>query len=308
MTDIEDGGHQPGNPVAVGLVGAGPWAAKMHAPTFTGGPETRLAGVWARRPEAAAELAGRYGVPAFTEYGALLDACEAVAFAVPPDVQARLAAEAARAGKALLLDKPIGLTLAEAAGLTEAVDAAGVVSQLTLSIRYLPRVREFLAAARGFTVSGARGCQLSGSFLPGSRYATPWRLAHGALHDLGPHVLDLLDAAVGPIVDLTATGAPRGWLALTCRHESGAVSQVALSGDLPDTRYACYELFGPAGSLTLDFRAVDRADSTDGTAGWANLRAEFAAAVRSGRSHELDVHRGLYLQRLIDRALASLAG
>jgi hypothetical protein len=33
-----------------------------------------------------------------------------------------------------------------------------------------------------------------------------------------------------------------------------------------------------------------------------NLRREFASAVRSGRSTELDVHRGLYLQRLIERA------
>ena len=41
--------------VAVGLVGAGGWADLVHAPTLAAGPQTRLAGVWARRPEAAGE-------------------------------------------------------------------------------------------------------------------------------------------------------------------------------------------------------------------------------------------------------------
>ncbi|GIH71083.1 hypothetical protein [Sphaerimonospora thailandensis] len=45
-------------PVPVGLVGAGPWAGTVHAPMLAAGPYTRLAGVWARRPQAAVELAG----------------------------------------------------------------------------------------------------------------------------------------------------------------------------------------------------------------------------------------------------------
>src|SRR5687768_1179657 len=104
-------------PVEVGLVGAGPWAATMHGPVLAAGPQTRLAAVWARRPEAAARLAARLGTHAAGSYEELLDRCEAVAFAVPPDVQATLAPRAARAGKALLLDKPIALDLAGARAL-----------------------------------------------------------------------------------------------------------------------------------------------------------------------------------------------
>ncbi|MBV9935452.1 MAG: Gfo/Idh/MocA family oxidoreductase, partial [Actinobacteria bacterium] len=90
----------------VGLVGAGPWAQFVHGPMLAAGPETRLAGVWARRPEAADELAVRFGSQAFATYDDLLDGCDAVAFAVPPMVQAELAVTAAQAGKALLLEKP----------------------------------------------------------------------------------------------------------------------------------------------------------------------------------------------------------
>ncbi|MGA8117143.1 MAG: Gfo/Idh/MocA family oxidoreductase [Actinocatenispora sp.] len=295
---------QAQEPVTVGLVGAGPWARMMYAPMLTGGPETRLAGVWARRADAAGELAGEYGVPAFTEYGELLAACDAVAFAVPPDVQARMATEAARAGRAVLLDKPIGLTLDEAHALTEAVDAAGVVNQLVLSNRYRPRIRRFLAEAAAFPTIGAQARMVTGAFVTGP-FTTPWRLEYGSLHDIGPHALDLLDAAVGEIEDLWAVGDPRGWVAVTCRHAGGAISQLALTGEVAAGGYAEFELYGPDGPLTLDFRELG-ADQADGDAGWAAVRTEFAAAVRSGRPHPIDVHRGLRLQRLIDRALTSL--
>ena len=283
------------NPVQVGLVGAGPWAATMHAPVLAAGPQTRLAAVWARRPEAAAELAARLGTVAAGSYEELLDRCEAVAFAVPPDVQAALAPRAAKAGKALLLEKPLALDLAAARALADAAGEAGVVTQLVLTKRYHPRTREFLAAAAAFEAAGCRARYLHGAFLHGAM-ATGWRLTRGALFDLGPHLLDLVDAALGPVEELRATGDSRRWIELTCRHRGGAVSQLSLSGavGLPSSR-AGIDLYGPAGVLALDFAAVDHEEC------WPVLRAEFAAAVRSGVPHPLDVRRGLMLQELLDR-------
>src|SRR4051794_16765482 len=75
----------------VGLVGAGPWAAMSTGPMLAAGPGTTLAAMWARRPAAAAELGDRFGVPVARSFEELLGACDAVAFAVPPDVQAELA-------------------------------------------------------------------------------------------------------------------------------------------------------------------------------------------------------------------------
>ncbi|GAA3343893.1 Gfo/Idh/MocA family oxidoreductase [Amorphoplanes nipponensis] len=282
-------------PVAVGLVGAGPWAATMHGPVLAAGPETRLTAVWARRPEAAARLAAELGTHAAGSYEELLDGCAAVAFAVPPDVQAALAPRAARAGKALLLDKPIALDLDAARGLADAVAEHGVVSQLVLTKRYHPSTRAFLAAAAAFGTTGARACYLHGAFLGGAM-ATGWRLTRGALYDLGPHLLDLADAALGPVEELRATGDSRRWIELTCVHRGGAVSQLSLSGavGLPSSR-AGIALYGPAGELALDFGTVDHQEC------WPVLRAEFAAAVRSGVPHALDVRRGLMLQELLDR-------
>jgi predicted dehydrogenase len=288
-------------PLAVGIAGAGPWAEKAYAPMLAAGPETRLAGVWARRPEAAEALAERHRVRAFASFDELLAGCDAVAFAVPPDVQAELGIRAASAGKHLMLDKPLAITLDDARRLVAAADRAGVVTQLMLTHRYRPKTQAFLSAARTFETIGARLAFLSGAFLDGP-YATAWRREHGALHDLGPHAFDLIEAAVGPIERIAGHGDPRRWVALACTHVSGAVSELSMTGvmRLPKSVLRV-ELYGPAGALEFD-AVAGAADEP-----WSVARKTFADAVRAGRSPELDAHRGLRLQELIDQAQRALA-
>jgi predicted dehydrogenase len=288
-------------------VGAGPWAEMLHAPMLAGGPETTLAGVWARRPEAARALAGAHGSRAVGSLEELWDVCEAVAFAVPPDVQAELGVAAARAGKHLLLDKPVALTVAAAEELAGAVDDAGVVSQMVLTNRYSPLGRAFLAEADGFQTVGARCASLSGALLADSLFSTPWRRRHGALLDVGPHLFDLLEGAVGSIEELSGRGDPLRWVSLTCRHAGGQVSEVSMSLSLPlaETVFECV-LYGPAGALAYQRPPDPAAALADLAAAGATLRKEFAEAVTSGIPSTLDVHRGVALQRLIDVAARSL--
>jgi len=276
--------------VAVGLVGAGPWARMLHAPMLAGGPETTLAGVWARRAEAARELAEANGTQAVGSLEELWERCEAVAFAVPPDVQAELATAAARAGRHLLLDKPVALTVAAAEDLAAAVADAGVVSQMVLTNRYGLRGRAFLAAAEGFEVVGARCASLS-----------------GALLDVGPHLFDLLEGAVGPIEELSGRGDPLRWVSLTCRHAGGQVSELSMSLSLPlaETVFECV-LYGPSGSLAFRRPTDPLSAAAELAEAGATLRREFAAAVTSGVPSALDVNRGVRLQRLIDVAARSL--
>ncbi len=126
------------------------------------------------------------------------------------------------------------------------------VSQLVLTKRYHPVTRAFLAAARDAEVSGARSCCLHGAFRSGE-FATGWRLEQGELLDLGPHLLDLLDAAVGPVKAIRGTGDSPTWLELTCEHENGAVSQASPSGAVNvDRAVTRVELFGAGEPLVYD--------------------------------------------------------
>ena len=285
-------------PIVVGLVGAGPWASMFHAPMLAAGPETRLGMVYGRRLEAAEGLASQYGATATDDIHQLVAGCDAVAFAVPPDVQARLAPVAARAGLPLLLEKPVGLDLASAQRLAHELE--GVPTMLMLRGRFSPRIRDFLARAAGFEATGINAVSVNSALLGTNPFGTPWRRQHGALLDIGPHVLDLVEAAAGPIVDLAATGSSLGWLALTTQHENGAVGQLSLSLSIgvADGVFEC-ALFGPEGVVAM--APVTRTDD-EWPEAMANIRAEFAQVVHSGVSHTLDVHRGVRLQELIEMA------
>lgn len=292
----------------VGLVGAGPWAQLFTAPMLAGATDADFVGIWARRPSAAEELAARHGTAAVEELDALFDRCEAVCFSVPPSVQAELASRAARAGKAVLLDKPVGATVAEAEALAAAVDDAGVVSQVVLTYRYLDAMRSFLGAAAGFDAYGGRASFFGNGCIEGTYFATPWRLAEGGLLDLGPHVLDALDAALGPIEAVEARGDAHRLVLLECTHAGGRVSQAALSATTDQAGGLAVELTGPEGRLALDLasRGPDEA-GTDAAVAQQRIVGELVACVRAGRPHDLDVHRGLHLQRLIDAAAAQIA-
>jgi predicted dehydrogenase len=280
-------------PVRVGVVGAGPWAQMMHAPMLAKGPQTALSAVWGRRPSAAQELAAAYNAYGTDDFDAFLDHCDAVSFAVPPDVQAELAPVAAAAGKPLLLEKPIALTLEAAQAMTEAIEAAGVPTQIVLSRRYSKRIRSFLDELQGLEITGLRTSFVSGAFLDGSPFRTPWRLREGALLDVGPHVLDMMDAVAGRIEDISYTGDPRSWLAVTTRHANGAVGQASISSVVPGFLWDL-DVFGPGGIVSAPQRPDDERDEVKET-----IVGEFALACRSGVSHTLDVRRGLYLQELM---------
>jgi predicted dehydrogenase len=286
--------------VSVGVVGAGPWASMVHAPVLAASPHTRLAGVWARRPDAAAELAAKHGAPAFDDVDALFDACEAVVFAVPPDVQADLAVRAARAGKHVVLEKPIAGDLDRAAALADAIGQAGVGSMVVLSWRDADAVRSFLAEAQSFPAFGGRGLFVSGALL-GGPFATPWRLERGALLDLGPHLVDLLDAAIGPVVEVSASGELLGWVQLTLEHASGVISTASLCASCAVQPHRCgIELYSAGGVLEID------CSSAVGPEAFVTLTEELAAMVRTGAPHPLDVQRGLHLQRVLENAESQL--
>src|SRR5689334_769178 len=112
-------------PLRVGVVGAGPWARLLHAPMLAASSRTELAGVWARRRAAADAVAEANGARGFDTFEELCEQCDALAFSVPPDVQAELAVAGAEMGKALLLEKPIALDVAAGERLAAAVAEAG---------------------------------------------------------------------------------------------------------------------------------------------------------------------------------------
>jgi predicted dehydrogenase len=285
-------------PLAVGLVGAGPWARMMTGPLLAAGPQTRVSGIWSRTASHARELGAALGAPAHDDLDVLFDGCDAVAIAVTPDAQPDLAIRAASAGKTLLLEKPLAENVERAQAIVDAVANAGVGSLVMLTYRFDPALDEFLAEAARLEPIGGRGCFISGAFL-GGPFASGWRLERGAVLDIGPHVLDLLEAGLGEIVAVEAAGDPLGWVSVNCTHASGATSSASMCCTAATESRTELEVYSAAGAAAYDARRVDRNARAD------RIRSDLAAVAR-GIDHPANAAQGLHLQQLIAEIEAQL--
>jgi predicted dehydrogenase len=211
-----------------GLIGTGYWAATVHAPGIASHPRAELAGVWGRDRAKTESLATRFGAQAFSAVDELIAAVEAVAFSVPPDVQAELAVRAGAAGRSLLLEKPLALTV-EAAD--RVVAAARAPSVVFFTRRFDPGVRGwFETEVDGRTWDGGSAIMVSSIFEPGNPFGeSPWRREHGALWDIGPHALALLLPTLGTVEEVAAVPGRGDEVHLGLRHATGAASSASLS-------------------------------------------------------------------------------
>ncbi|MER5848248.1 Gfo/Idh/MocA family oxidoreductase [Streptomyces sp. NPDC002012] len=293
----------PATPLRIGLVGTGPWARNTQAPALAAHPGVALSGVWGRRPEAANALAAAHGTTAYTgEDGidALFAASDAIAFAVPPDVQAPLAARAAATGRHLLMDKPVATTVAGAREVARAAEESGVASVVFCTLRFAAETSTWIAeqaALDGWFT--ARAEWIGALFAPGtaSEYAaSPWRREKGGLWDVGPHVLSVLIPVLGDVTHLTAARGPSDTTHLILRHTSGASSTVTLALGAPVGAVGTeIELKGEQGVATLPR--------------WGDAVGSFRAAVdalidsvHTGEPHPCDVRFGLRLTELLAEA------
>jgi predicted dehydrogenase len=274
-----------------GLAGTGYWAQIAHAPALATSPGIEFTAVWGRRPEAAADLAAEHGAVACSDFEEFLGLVDAVAFAVPPDVQADLAVQAARAGKHLLLEKPIATTGAAGLDLVHAVDQAGVASLVFFTARYQPDVRAWLAeiGQRG-PWTGAAAVWLGTALTSDNPFNTPWRRDKGGLWDLGPHLVSLLWASLGPVVSVTADSGPGGVTYLVLHHEGGASSSVTTTIAAPPEAASCdLYVWGKAG---VSHMPTAREGSTDTQDALRVAISELAQLACHGSSGECDVHFG----------------
>jgi predicted dehydrogenase/phosphoheptose isomerase len=288
--------------VRFGLVGTGHWARVAHAPALASTDGITFSADWGRSHAAAHEIAAEFGVTAHDDLDDFLGAVDAVAFSVPPDVQAPIAAKAARAGKHLLLEKPVALSAEAADTLVSAVEKAGVASVVFFTMRFQPEVRAWLAevtAQDGWL--GGTGIWLGGALRESNPFNTPWRREKGGLWDAGPHVLSLLWECLGPINAVTAVAGPRDITHLVLRHPN-ATSTVTVTVSAPEqAAQASVDLWGEPGTSSLP-----RSEGTAVTALRTALSELAANAATHTTAHPCDVWFGRDIVRVLDAAQRQL--
>jgi predicted dehydrogenase len=283
-------------PLRFGLVGTGHWARITHAPALASTDGIDFAAVWGRNAGAARDLAGRYHATPYHDVSEFIANVDAVAFAVPPDVQPPIAIRAARAGRHLLLEKPIAISTADADALVEAVEQAGIASVVFFTARFQADVRAWLAEVTA-TAGWAGGCAvwLGSALRAGNPFNTPWRRDKGGLWDLAPHLISLLWASLGPVQSVTARAGPADITHLILDHEPGATSTVTVTLNAPQSA-ALTDLFlwGEAG------RSAAPVEADEPVTPLRTALTELAANARSGQTaHPCDVHFGREVGRVL---------
>jgi predicted dehydrogenase len=284
-----------------GVLGTGFWAEEVHAASLAGHPTAELVGVWGRDLSKAKALGAHFDVPGFGDVDDLLSQVDAVTIALPPDVQAPLAARAAAAGKHLLLEKPIALDVAGADRVADAVRDAGVASVVFFTFRFQAATSTWLTQAARTRLAGGAGSWLSS--LAGSPFdSSPWRKEHGALWDIGPHALSVLVPALGPVTAVQAGAGLRDTVHLVLTHESGVASTVTLSHTVaPLSTGIEFFVHGDAGRLVL------LPDTESATEAFSVAVDELTVAALTGGAHPCDAVFGRDVVAVLAAAARALA-
>jgi predicted dehydrogenase len=269
-----------------GVLGTGFWAQHVHAAALAAHPSAELVGVWGRDLAKAKAVGAEFDVAGFADVDELLSQVDAVAIALPPDVQATVAVRAAEAGKHLLLEKPIALDVAAADRVVEAVGAAGVASVVFFTFRFQAATSTWLTQAARTTLAGGHGSWLGS--LAGSPFdASPWRKERGALWDIGPHALSLLVPALGPVLSVQAGAGLGDTVHLVLTHAEGLASTVSLSHTVaPMSSGIEFFVHGDAGRLVLLPEAGAPVDA------FSTAVDELTAAALTGGAHPCDAAFG----------------
>lgn len=129
---------------------------------------------------------------------------QAVHVCTPNALHYPISKEAMEAGKAVLCEKPLALTAAEAADLVETAQRTGMVNCLNHNLRYYPipqQIREMIAAGELGEVLSVQGTYSQDWLLYDTDYN--WRIErqdNGALRavgDIGSHWMDMIQHVTG---------------------------------------------------------------------------------------------------------------
>ena len=289
-----------------GLIGSGDIARKRIAPALRDLASCTLAAVCRGRPELAESFAQEFGAPRWYATAAELLAdpvIDAVYIATPVRLHAAQAIAAAEAGKHVLCEKPMAMTVAECDAMIAACRSSGV----SLGVAYYRHCYPVIARIRNILASGDIGDPVLAQvnafehFNPPPEHPRHWLVVReqaggGPMFDFGCHRIEVLLDLLGPV-----------------RGVRSMVGNVAFTREVEDTAIALLEFErGGYGTLSVTHAAREPQDTLCifGTGGSIHLESLNAGVMRVRRgAHEhvesLPPHINLH-QPLIEEFTAAV--
>ena len=201
--------------VKIGIIGCGKIAQLRHLPEYSTNPNAKLVGYYDKNIDRAGKMAEKYGGKVYETYFELLNDPEidAVSVCVENRNHAEITNAALYAGKHVLVEKPMAVTLAECESMVAAAEFNGKYLMVGHNMRFDPVHRR----AKELLKNGVIGDVITFRTTIGNAGPEGWspdrdawffdkdKAAMGALSDLGIHKLDLLQYLTGQtVIETTA--------------------------------------------------------------------------------------------------------
>ena len=262
--------------VRFGIVGTG-LAARFHAEAIARAPGARLVAVCRSDSTRAAEAEAHFGVPCELSYGALLARADvdAMCICTPSGLHAEQTIAAARAGKHVLVEKPIALSLSDA----DAAITACRVADVRLGVVLQRRTDPLFTAVKAAIDGGRLGRMVLGNvsipyirpqeYYDSAAWRGTWALdGGGALMNQGIHLVDLLLWCLGDVEQVRAHAATlahaievEDCVTVTLQFMSGALGTIAATTAAAPGYPHRIELYGDQGGIQIEGESVVRASS-----------------------------------------------
>ncbi|MBW7916136.1 MAG: Gfo/Idh/MocA family oxidoreductase [Trueperaceae bacterium] len=309
-----------GDEYGVGIVGAGNIAA-AHVDAIGRTVGAHLVGVASRSPAGAAALAAKHGVRAFDSVAALVadPAVDVVAVCTPSGAHLEPALQAVAAGKHVIVEKPLEVSVARAEEIVAAAERAGVA----VATIFMSRFADANAFLHRAAAEGRLGRLVQGNaYVPWYRDQAyydsgAWRGTKaldggGALMNQAIHQLDLLLWVMGPVAEVVAYAATlaherievEDTLVASLRFESGALGQLSAATSLWPGRAKTLEVYGTDGlAVVSDDVLVEWRNRHDDDAERSRVLAAYGGSATGGSSDPMAIsfenHRRQY-QEFVD--------
>ena len=251
----------------IGIIGCGKIAQVRHIPEYAEHPEAKLLGFYDINLERAGALAAKHGGTAYATVEELLanPDIQAVSICAANFAHAELTIAALRAGKHVLCEKPMAITLEECEAMVAEADKAGKY----LMIGHNQRLAKAHSVARELIAEGligqivtfrttfGHGGPESWSVDPGKNtwFFDKTKAAMGAMADLGIHKTDLIHFLTGQrVVRTTArltTLDKRDGAGKLIGVDDNAICIYELSGGTIGTMTASWTNYGPEDNSTI---------------------------------------------------------
>ena len=309
----------------VALIGSG-WIQDFHARAVLAYPGAELGVVANHREPSARAFAERHGIPEVTtDWRSLADRddVDAAVVATPNALHAEQSIAFLDAGKHVLVEKPMAVSLAECDAMIDAAARSGA----SLMVAHNWRFRDEVIAMRDRIASGAlgevvktRGYGVHANWGPEGWFVEPTLAGGGALVDMGVHAIDTARFVLGDPVP------ERVCAAISTRYGSyevdddgivlvgwsnGTNSLIESGWWQPHTEgmEADTEVYGTAGYGRIFPREEPSPDYDHGSQPMytAQMR-EFLGSIEEGRSPRPSGQDGRVVIQVVERAYASAAG